>query len=89
LLQPLDKSAHENNCVFTGFVNDKNLKMTRYASPVYVSAVKIGGGLYPLVVNLKEENSLHEFKKRHLYLTEEFYNDRRCDFIKGFIGGQP
>jgi CRISPR type III-B/RAMP module RAMP protein Cmr1 len=106
LLQAVDKSAHENNCIFTGFVSDKNQKfpiyallpkqtdkkpqkLTRYASPVYVSAVKIGGGLYPLVVNLKEENSLHKFKKDHHDLTEEFYNDKRSGFIKDFIGGQP
>lgn len=48
LLSTIDLSAHENDSIFTGSDNP------RYASPIYVSAIMLGDGVYPIVVTLHE-----------------------------------
>lgn len=53
LLKNIGESSHKNDCDDTGFVDTRTKK--RFASPIYVSVIKNGASLFPIVTTLNRE----------------------------------
>lgn len=84
LLKTVDRASHYQDCYYTGYVGmNKNEKLKRYASPVYVSAILLEDGLHPIITSLKADEELIRKKKEDGIAVKA--KDKRVEFINEIL----